>query len=165
MPSPSCRDWLDGTIRGRPGRGDGILRNPAYAGRAVWNRFRRETDPVTGASVYRAKTGGDVIEVAFPELRIIPEELWQAAQVRLAAEAVATHPGGGRPFWERRRPRHLLTGKVICGCCDGAFALLIGADAPNHAVAVGRCADDVALAQAAFEAAMPWPSRSRSTSE
>ncbi len=30
VPSPGGRDWRDGTIRGRPGRGDGILRNPAY---------------------------------------------------------------------------------------------------------------------------------------
>jgi site-specific DNA recombinase len=25
-------------------------------------------------------------------------------------------------FWERRRPQHFLTGKVICGACGGAFA-------------------------------------------
>jgi len=124
VPSPTGRDWLDGTIRGRPGLGDGILRNPAYTGRAVWNRFRRETDPVTGASVRRPKAREDVVEVAFPELRIVPEELWQAAQARLAAEAVATHPNGSQPFWERRRPKHLLTGKVVSGCCGGAFSLL-----------------------------------------
>lgn len=124
VPSPTGRDWLDGTIRGRPGRGDGILRNPAYTGRAVWNRFRRDTDPVTGASVRRAKPPRDVVEVAFPEFRIVPDDLWHAAQARLAAEAVATHPNGGQPFWERRRPKHLLTGKVVCGCCGGAFSLL-----------------------------------------
>lgn len=124
VPSPNGRDWLDGTIRGRPGRGDGILRNPAYTGRAVWNRTRRETDPVTGASVHRPKPAASFVEAAFPELRIVSDELWQAAQTRLAAEAVATHPAGRQAFWERRRPKHLLTGKVACGCCGGAFSLL-----------------------------------------
>lgn len=124
VPSPTGRDWLDGTIRGRPGRGDGILRNPAYTGRAVWNRTRRETDPVTGASVHRPKPAASFVEAAFPELRIVSDELWQAAQTRLAAEAVATHTVGSQAFWERRRPKHLLTGKVACGCCGGAFSLL-----------------------------------------
>jgi site-specific DNA recombinase len=30
-------------------------------------------------------------------------------------------------FWDRRRPRHVLTGKVFCGCC-GRAAALVGQD-------------------------------------
>jgi hypothetical protein len=92
VPSPSGRDWLDGTIRGLPGRGDAVLRNPAHTGRAVWNRFRRETNPLTGASVRRPKALQESIRAAFPAFRIVPAALWQAAHARLAAEAVATHP-------------------------------------------------------------------------
>jgi len=79
---------------------------------------------LTGASVHRPKPAASFVEAAFPELRIVSDELWQAAQTRLAAEAVATHPAGRQAFWERRRPKHLLTGKVACGCCGGAFSLL-----------------------------------------
>jgi site-specific DNA recombinase len=79
---------------------------------------------VTGASVHRPKPAASFVEAVFPELRIVSDELWQAAQTRLAAEAVATHPAGRQAFWERRRPKHLLTGKVACGCCGGAFSLL-----------------------------------------
>lgn len=152
VPSPTGRDWLDGTIRGRPGRGDGILRNPAYTGRAVWNRFRRETDPVTGASVRRPKAREDIVEVAFPEFRIVPEELWRAAQARLAAEAVATHPNGSQPFWERRRPKHLLTGKVVCGGCGGAFSLL-GKDylGCSRAKNAGACRNKARVRRSALE--------------
>jgi hypothetical protein len=68
-----------------------------------------------------------VIEVDVPHLRIIEQPLWEAVQQRLATEAVpasieATNvwpPGQAQAaadaraaFWNRRRPKHLLTGKV-----------------------------------------------------
>lgn len=76
-----------------------------------------------GATIRQAKEAREIVEAAFPDPRTIPDDLWQAAQARPAAEAVATHPGGSVPFRQRRRPRHLPTGKVVCGC-GGAFSPL-----------------------------------------
>ena len=40
IPGPAGGLWFDPSIRGRPGRADGILRNELYIGRLVWNRRR-----------------------------------------------------------------------------------------------------------------------------
>jgi DNA invertase Pin-like site-specific DNA recombinase len=123
VPAPRGRTWYDLTLRGRPTRGDGILRNPLYTGRLQWNRSHTVVDPVSGTEVWRPKAGEDWVETAVPHLRIVPDELWQAAQDRLAAEAVPQPAVGHHPFWQRRRPQHLLTGKVVCGCCGTGFSV------------------------------------------
>ena len=58
-----------------------------------------------------------------PELRIINDALWERVQTRLHAEAAvpARDAGSQRAFWDRRRPRHLLSGKVICGVGGGPY--------------------------------------------
>ena len=38
IPGPGGRLWYNPSIRGRSGRGDGILRNEVYIGRLIWNR-------------------------------------------------------------------------------------------------------------------------------
>ncbi len=117
------RTWYDITLRGRPTRGDGILRNPLYTGRLQWNRSHTVVDPVSGTEVWRPKAGEDWVETAVPHLRIVPDELWQAAQARLAAEAAPQPAVGHHLFWQRRRPQHMLTGKVVCGCCGSGFSV------------------------------------------
>ena len=129
IPGPTGRLWYDASIRGRPKRGEGLLRNGLYAGRLVWNRMRSLLDPQTGQTVRRPNAAEAFIEVEVAHLRIVDQPLWDTVQQRLAAEAVkpteqqvaadgAMTPQG---FWDRRRPRHLLTNKVFCGCCGGSF--------------------------------------------
>ncbi len=122
MPGPGGGPWYDRTIRGRAARGEGLLRNPLYAGRQVWNRRRTLKDPVSGAPSRRSNDPAEHVVRPVPELRIVDDALWDRVQARLAAEAAPAPPE--RPaaaFWERRRPRHLLTGKVVCGVCGGVF--------------------------------------------
>ncbi len=123
VPAPRGATWFDLTLRGRPTRGDGLLRNPLYTGRLVWNRAQTVVDPVTGTEVWRAKPEEALVETSVPHLRIVPDDLWQAAQVRLAAEAAPQPKVGQHAFWQRRRPQHLLTGKVICGSCGTGFSV------------------------------------------
>ncbi|MEO3475704.1 recombinase family protein [Roseomonas sp. CAU 1739] len=121
---PAGTPWYDVTIRGRPGREDGILRNPIYVGRMRWNRHARVRDPVSGQRVYRAHVAEDIVEVAVPEMRIISDTLWCRVQERLAAEAAPRRDRDIPVFWDRRRPRHLLSGKVVCGDCGGGFSAM-----------------------------------------
>jgi Recombinase zinc beta ribbon domain len=82
-------------------------------------------DPGDGRQVWRAKGAEALVEVAVPELRIADDGLWGRAQARLAAEALPTAaPRGTRPYWDRRLPHHLLTGKVVCGACGRGFSVL-----------------------------------------
>jgi site-specific DNA recombinase len=122
--APGGGSWSDTAIRGRVSRGDGILRNALYAGRLFWGRRQNLRDPVTGQRRRRAVKLDNVTVVDVPALRLIDDRLWEAVQRRMAeyttiAPAVADESTPA--FWEKRRPRHLLTGKVICGVCGGSF--------------------------------------------
>jgi site-specific DNA recombinase len=148
VPGPSGGLWYDASIRGRPTRQDGLLRNCLYIGRLAWNRRRNMIDPQSGNRVRKLNPAGDLIEVDVPELRIIDQTLWDAVQQRLDQEAVdRPHPDNGcdarapaqTAFWNRRRPRHLLTGKVICGCCRGPYVAAGKDYMACHAAIQGAC--------------------------
>ena len=81
-------------------------------------------DPATGQRVWRAHSTDEVVETKVPQMRVVPDALWQQAQSRLAAEGFQRPERGRNPFWDRRRPRHLLTGKVVCGCCGRGFTAM-----------------------------------------
>lgn len=124
VPAPRGSTWFDLTLRGRPKRGDGMLRNPLYTGRLLWNRAHSVVDPVTGTAVWRTKSADTLVETAVPHLRIISGDLWEAAQARLVSEVAPQAKSGGHACWQRLRPQHLLTGKVICGWCGGGLSVL-----------------------------------------
>ncbi len=156
VPGPSGAIWYDATIRGCPGRGDGRLRNQIYIGRQVWNRRHRATDPVAGTQHRRPNDPADIVVQDVPELRIIEQQLWDSVQARLASEQ-ARRPAratgaAGWSFWEHRRPRHLLTGKVVCGACGALFATLgqdyLGCRAANQ----GSCHNTRLVRRAKLEA-------------
>ena len=123
IPGPGGKAWQDTTIRGHAGRGTGILRNELYIGRLVWNRMRLIRDPVSGKRVSRMNPPGDWVMRDVPELRIIDQETWQQVQGRLGAirDASGANDPQRPDFWTRRRPQHILTGKLFCGRCGGVF--------------------------------------------
>ena len=122
VPAPGGGIWFDSTIRGRPRRGDGLLRNPIYVGRLVWNRRRNLKDPTSGKLRRRENSQAELVVQAVPALRLIEEAVWEQVQARLAAEAAPpTQRPGQAAFWLQRRARHLLSGKVVCGACAAPF--------------------------------------------
>ena len=128
IPGPRGKRWSDNTLRGHARRGTGILNNELYVGRLVWNRQRRVMDPKTGRKVSRINPPEDWVVVDVPELRIVVDELWQAAKDRQAesAEQYAAVIEGVRaaranPMNAAHRPHHLLSGLLRCGVCGGAY--------------------------------------------
>ena len=81
---PLTHAWGDTTIRGHTCRGTGILNNTLYIGELVWNRMRFIKVPSTGKRVSRHNPESEWIKTAVPALRIIDDELWQAAKARQA---------------------------------------------------------------------------------
>jgi site-specific DNA recombinase len=124
VPGPGGRPWQDTTIRGHAERGTGILRNELYAGRLVWNRQRFVKDPATGKRQARRNPRTEWIVADVPELQIVDEALWERVSSRL--NAIAQTPAAvairESRFWERRRPRHILTGLAVCGRCGHPLA-------------------------------------------
>jgi hypothetical protein len=127
IPGPRNGGWFDSSLRGQPDRSNGLLRNELYVGRLVWRRQVNAKHPISGARVRRNNPpeGGLVMEV--PHHRIIDDALWQRVQDRLKRDAAPLREGADRAqpaFWLRRRPRHLLGGKIFCGVCGRPLSLL-----------------------------------------
>ncbi len=128
IPGPAGGIWYDASIRGHADRGDGVLRNPVYIGQLVWNRQQSVRDPVTSRRHRRANAPEEVVTYEATELRIISDDIWRAAEDRLIRERAILVPrtvedtaSSSYAFWKQRRPKHLLSGKVICGCCGRKF--------------------------------------------
>ena len=126
VPCPGGAAWGASTIHGHRRRGTGILNNELYIGRMVWNRLRYIKDPETGKRVSRLNPESEWIAKDVPELRIIPQELWDKVKARQrtleATERNADDEGQpGAGFWDRRRPQYLFSGLLKCGECGGGF--------------------------------------------
>jgi site-specific DNA recombinase len=120
---PRGEGWTASTINGNAARGTGILNNELYIGRLVWNRLRYVKDADTGRRVSRANAQADLIVKDVPELRLVEQSLWDRVKDRQQAVKKDTRPdcAGERPFWDRTRPRYLLSGLTRCGACGGAY--------------------------------------------
>jgi site-specific DNA recombinase len=123
---PDGRPWLDTTLRGHAARGTGILRNELYVGRLVWNKQRYVKDPETGKRLARPNPRDQWIVQQLPELQIVDQGLWQQVHVRLN-EIAASAPAAAirkSEFWKARRPRHLLSGRIVCGVCGHPLSMI-----------------------------------------
>lgn len=116
IPGPRGAKWTAATINGNTKRGHGILQNPLYAGRLVWNRVRMVRDPDTGKRVSRQNPKDQWQEAHVPELAIIDPATWAAAQERKAERA---HLPNVR---QQRNPKRILSGLLRCGKCGGGMS-------------------------------------------
>ena len=120
VPSPRGGTWCASAIHGDPNDGTGILCNPRYAGRLIWNRFRWERHPETKRRIRRLRARQEWIEVEMAELRIVPQPLWEQVQERMTGRAnaalrAACRQAAGRPG------RYLLSGLLKCGQCGANY--------------------------------------------
>jgi site-specific DNA recombinase len=118
---PFGGSWSPSTIHGNAKRGTGILNNELYVGRMVWNRLRYGRDPDTGKRVSRLNPANEWISKSVPVLRIINNELWDAAKERQKATRRAVADGGN--IGRARRPQYLFSGLTKCGVCGSGFIM------------------------------------------
>ena len=122
VPGPSGGTWGPSTINGNASRGTGILNNELYVGKLVWNRLKYVKNPNTGKRQSRLNPPEAWIIKDVPELRIVPQELWDAVKARQAQMARATRPDRKKAdFWKHQRPRYLLSGLMKCGACGASY--------------------------------------------
>lgn len=126
--APRGGAWSASTINGNRIRGTGIINNELYVGRLVWNRQSYGKDPETRRRRSRANRENDVVVKHVPNLRIVSDELWDAARARQSALDKKETLQGSRtdiaaaPFWSKQRPRYLFSGLMRCGACGGGFS-------------------------------------------
>lgn len=122
---PQGKEWGPTTIHGNPKRGVGILNNELYVGKLVWNRLRYLKDPDTGKRVSRLNPDSEWVTQDVPDLRIVDQEVWDAAKARQQTLAyVPPAEPGDNTLNDRRRPKHLFTGLVKCGCCGSGYTMI-----------------------------------------
>jgi len=126
-----------------------ILRNEKYVGHWVWNKTRSRRDPRTGRQRKFTKPVADWVVNDDEALRIVPRDLWEAAQAQIA-KVGGTWPGGkGKRGFETQRgsrvahyPRELLSGSMVCGVCGSAVGKVSGKGGGYYgclSAARGRC--------------------------
>jgi DNA invertase Pin-like site-specific DNA recombinase len=119
IPGPRGPSWDKSTIHGNPKRGIGILNNELYIGRRVWNRQGFVKDPQNGKRQARPKSEDELETKDVPELRIVPQDLWDAVKARQQSRKIKHTQ---TEAWERRKPRFLFSGLIKCACCGGGFS-------------------------------------------
>ncbi len=117
IPAPRGSAWNASTINGNAARGNGILRNPIYMGRLVWNRVRMVRDPDTGKRVSRLNDPSEFKEAAVPHLAIIPPELFETVSGERARRREASASGD-----YTRAPKRILSGLLRCHVCGSGMS-------------------------------------------
>jgi site-specific DNA recombinase len=121
VPGPFGGTWSPSTIHGNAKRGTGILNNELYVGRMVWNRLRYVKNPDTGKRVSRLNPSSEWITKSVPALRLISDDLWDAAKERQTAVRRTVADSGN--FGRMRRPQYLFSGLTKCGVCGSGFIM------------------------------------------
>ena len=117
IPSARGATWCVTAIYGDTKRGIGILANPIYVGRQIWNRSRWIKHPDTGRRLRKERPETEWIITEHPELAIVDDATWRAAQSRMRA----SHKAGER---HGRSPKHLLSGLLRCHTCGGPMVIV-----------------------------------------
>jgi site-specific DNA recombinase len=103
--------WRASTINGHNQRRTGILQCELYCGHIIWNRAYRVRHPDTKQRVWRYRPETEWQRSEAPHLRILGDDIFEAAQKRRIARAGMTRP--------RQQPiKRLLSGLLRCGTCE-----------------------------------------------
>ncbi|MBK8161386.1 MAG: recombinase family protein [Rhodospirillaceae bacterium] len=80
VPTARGGEWNSSTIAGQKKRLNGILQNPIYIGRIVYNRVSQRQDPETAKYVSIVNLESDRVSQDVPALRIVSDALWKVTQ-------------------------------------------------------------------------------------
>lgn len=126
IPAPRSGSWCRTTIYGDRRSGVGILNNPLYNGKYIWNRTTWIRDPDNKKIRKRIeRPAHEWVTTDAPHLKIINDDLWSRAQACMASRrnesmsrAKAGKNTGGRS------PRYLLSGLLQCKECGSNFTMV-----------------------------------------
>lgn len=119
------KKWSTGTVTR-------ILNNEKYIGRWVWRKSKL-VRTTTGKKKQLPRPEHEWIVREEPELRIVPQDLWDRVQARRAKVREAYEKDkSGRGFSRKQRgaardfPTSLFAGSLVCGDCGGSVHLVGG---------------------------------------
>ncbi|MBS0218119.1 MAG: recombinase family protein [Proteobacteria bacterium] len=143
------RTWAISAIHPNTEDSVGILANPIYRGRMVWNRSQWIKNPETGRRTRRNRPESEWITHEHPELAIVDPATWDAVQAAVKRRSHAQVGNRGR------RPKNLLSGLLKCDVCGGPIvAISQTAYGCSTAKDRGTCNSTVRVNRRKAEAAM-----------
>jgi len=93
----------------------------------VWNRTVKTRNPETGRKVSKARPKDEWERIDVPKLRIVPEELWNGVQARIAhvngTQGAARLGGMNRTVASRA---YLFSGLLVCAECRSRPVIISG---------------------------------------
>ena len=121
---------------GRPSAIREMLHRPLYRGEIVWNKSQKVVR--AGTKKQRRRDQSEWVTLPAPDLRIIPDELWQRVKARLEERAAVylRNPLTRRLNGRTRRQdesAYLLIGFARCSVCDGPVGTDLRAHGSNGA--------------------------------
>jgi hypothetical protein len=122
----------------------GMLGNRIYIGEIHWNRTRVWRDPETEAEVRRSTPAENHMLVPVPHLRIVPQELWDAANAVRSERAQQKFGPSGKAVRAApvvARKEHLLAGLLRCGECGGKMRIYVTSATKGTRVACAAAKD------------------------
>ncbi len=116
---PIRKGWAPASVRF-------ILRNEKYIGAWTWNQRQFMKDPDTGKRRSVPRPREEWVVQHRPELRIVPEELWQRVQerIRLIEQRYVQGSGGFSRNARMLYSPHLLSGILRCGSCGARMQVV-----------------------------------------
>ncbi|HKO88319.1 MAG TPA: recombinase family protein [Burkholderiales bacterium] len=108
--------WAASALTGSRIQQTGLLNSTVYIGRYVWNRCQWVRDPDTKKRTRRMRPPEEWVIAEHPELRIVPQALWEAAHAQ-------TRQGDYRPG---RKASTLFSGILRCAQCGGSIVSVNG---------------------------------------
>jgi site-specific DNA recombinase len=120
-----------------------ILQRDLYRGIVQWNRT--QTIQIGGTRKQRDRPQSEWLTLDAPELRIIPQVLWEQVETRRAKNKEMYMRGEGgrllsRPTGEDRRSEYLLSSIAKCVICGGSMVAVKNKSKRRYERAVYRCA-------------------------
>lgn len=117
VPAPRAAGWSLTTVRH-------IIRNELYRGLYRWNMTRKERDSDSRKMRTRSRPREEWVEKEIPDLRIIPEELWNRVQKHNERmQKIGRQRLGG--FNKTKASQgYLFSGLLACGLCKCAIGIV-----------------------------------------
>jgi hypothetical protein len=115
-----------------------ILLNDKYRGQWIFGRRIFLKDPVSGRRRARQRPQSEWQVSEHPDLRLIPDDLWQAVQARFRHLATVYRPRrergrlNGRETGTPSARTALFSGILRCGCCGGSVVVINGNPVLDH---------------------------------
>ncbi|MBW9075774.1 recombinase family protein [Agrobacterium deltaense] len=120
---PRGAAWRDTAIRGSKTIGTGILNNPSYIGRIVWNKRQYRKNPDTERRTARMNDADQWVWADVPTMRIVSDDLWERVRARDAEIGDLYQNARTNRLNATHRPEYLLSGMLECAECGGPYAI------------------------------------------